>query len=70
MASAINHNRARVASLTRSRTPDDPELIAAKTALKTANIAEFIERALAAAPPLTDDQRRTLANLLQGGATA
>ena len=59
-----------VASLTRSRTPDDPELVAAKAALKAAVLAERIRRAVDEAPPLTESQRSELAALLRGGATS
>lgn len=36
------HERARVASLTRSRTPDDPELIEARRNLKCARLSLHI----------------------------
>ena len=59
--SVINTERARVAALTRSRTPDDPDLAAARRRLKAAHLARTIE---AVAPALTDEQRATLAELL------
>lgn len=64
------HHRARVASLSRSRAHDDPELAGAKQSLKAAKMADYIERALATAPPLTEEQRLRIARLLQGGASA
>lgn len=63
------HYRGRIASLTRSRTPDDPELIDARRCLKAATLAEHIERVLRGTPPLTQTQRYELAALLQGGAS-
>ncbi len=63
--------RARVASLTRSRQADDPELIEARRRLRTERTAAYIEKMLAEAPPLTDEQRARLAELLRpvrGGA--
>lgn len=57
------HERARVASLSRSRTPDDPELLAARHALQLAR-AEDCVRKLAAELP--DDDRRQLAAILHG----
>ena len=36
--------------------------------LKAARLADHVEKALADAPPLTDDQRRRIARLLIGGA--
>ena len=49
--------RARVASLSRSRTADDPELIAARARLKSARADEYVSRVIADAPPLTAEQR-------------
>lgn len=63
--------RARVASLCRSRTPDDPDLIDARRALRTEKLADHIAKVLDEAPPLTDEQRGRLAVLLRptpGGA--
>ena len=57
--------RARVASLTRSRTPDDPDLIAARRNLRTERLADYIKRTVDAAPPLTAEQRDRLALLLR-----
>ncbi|QNF93578.1 hypothetical protein [Janibacter sp. YB324] len=59
--------RARVASLSRSRTPDDPELIAARRQLRETRLAEHIAKVVAEAPPLTAEQRDRLAVLLRGG---
>jgi ribosome recycling factor len=57
-----------VASLSRSRTPDDPDLIDARRGLQAARIADEIaavaRRIADAAPPLTDEQRKNLARLL------
>ena len=57
--------RARYASLTRSRDPDDPELLEARRNLRAERLADYIEKILAAAPPLTDEQRSRLAELLR-----
>ena len=64
------HHRARVASLTRAvrngeRPADDPELADAHQHLKSLRITEFVQRQLAEAPPLTDQQRDQLAELLR-----
>ena len=66
---AVAGPRARVASLSRSRSNDDPDLIAARRDLAAANLSEFIAKTLASAPPLSDDQRRRLAGLFAGGAS-
>lgn len=62
--------RARVASLSRSRTPDDPDLVDARRDLRAARLEDYIRRTIEAAPPLTEDQRRHLAALLGAGDAA
>ncbi len=57
--------RARVASLTRSRAADDPDLLAARRNLREQRLADYITRTVAAAPPLTGAQRDRLALLLR-----
>ncbi|WP_206425893.1 hypothetical protein [Nakamurella antarctica] len=61
--------RASVASLTRSRKPDDPALLDARRNLRTERLADYIRETVDAAPPLTQDQRDRLAVLLRGGAS-
>lgn len=63
---SITSERARIASLTRSRPADDPELAAARQRLKAEKLAAHIAREVAAAPPLTGEQRIRLAALLVG----
>lgn len=58
--------RARVASLSRSRAADDPDLIEARRNLKVERLADYIERVVNDAPPLTREQRDKLATLLRG----
>ncbi len=65
--STWTQERARVASLTRSRKPDDPELVTARRNLKTERLADYITRTVDAAPPLSAAQRDRLALLLRGG---
>lgn len=64
------HERARIASLSRSRTPDDPELIDARQKLRTERAADYIKRTVDAAPPLTSAQLNKLRLLLGGGDAA
>jgi hypothetical protein len=61
------HHRARVASLTRSRSDDDPDLVEARRDLKAERLADSIRRAVDSAPPLNLEQRQKLAALLSGG---
>lgn len=56
--------RARVASLTRSRAADDPELVAARQRLRAARYELHVQKIIADAPPLTDEQRHRVAQLL------
>lgn len=70
MSATWTHERARVASLSRSRTADDPELVEARRNLRTERLADYIKRTVDAAPPLTADQRDRLAVLLRGGPDA
>ena len=65
--SSWTHERARVASLTRSRQSDDPELVAARQNLRAERLADYITRTVDAAPPLTREQRDRLALLLRAG---
>lgn len=62
--------RARVASLTRSRKADDPELLEAKRNMRALKLAEHVARVVAEAPPLTDEQREHVAALLRTGGAA
>ena len=60
----VAKTRARVAGL-HGRPLNDPERVDADRDLAAAKIANYIERVLAAAPPLTDHQRTRLAELLR-----
>lgn len=59
--------RARVASLTRSRQADDPELVDARRNLKAERLADHIARVVNEAPPLSSSQKDRLSRLLRGG---
>ena len=67
-ASDWTHHRARVASLTRSRVPDDPDLVTARRDLRAARLELYIKSTVAGAPALTAEQRDRLAVLLRGSA--
>ena len=60
--------RARVASLSRSRASDDPELVDARRNLRAERLAVHITEMVAPWPPLTPEQRDRLAVLMRGGA--
>ena len=61
--------RARVASLSRSRDPQDPDLIEARRNLRCLRLEDHIRKVIAEAPPLSDDQRSRLAGLLRDAQT-
>ena len=62
---SVAHHRARIGGLSRDRRPDDPELLDAKRSLAAEMLTEYIEKILAEAPPLNDEQRTRLAELLR-----
>ena len=68
MSESWTSERARVASLTRSRAADDPDLIEARQKMRLYKLVDHVRRVVDEAPPLTADQRATLAALLVGGA--
>ncbi|MDP9428475.1 MAG: hypothetical protein M3Q47_06160 [Actinomycetota bacterium] len=62
--------RARHNSLRRYRPADDPEVLAARRDLRAARLADYIERVVSEAPPLTNEQREKLAMLLSSSRSA
>lgn len=62
--------RARVAALSRSRTPEDPDLLDARRGLRYERAADYISELVSSAPPLTDEQRNRLASLLTSRVSA
>lgn len=72
MSQALHH-RGRVAALSRSRQPDDPDVVAARRDLKAAKLEDYVARVVAEAPQLTVEQRDRIAALLRpsvGGGSA
>jgi hypothetical protein len=67
---SLTQHRGKVAALSRSRSADDPDLIAAKRALREARLADYIQHTVDEAPQLTVEQRTRLALLLSGGDAA
>lgn len=63
-------DRARVAALSRSRTPDDPELVDARRDLRAARAEDYIKALVDGFPPLSDEQKRRLSVLLNPPAVA
>lgn len=66
---AADHHRARISGISAAikagkRPPDDPDLIAAKDAFEQAKNEAWVDKVLASAPPLSDEQRNRLAQLL------
>jgi hypothetical protein len=70
LSPAAAHHRAKIAGLgvgvkTGVRRPDDPELRDAKRDYAAARINDYILETLREAPPLSDEQRNALAELLR-----
>ena len=61
------HERALVASLSRSRTPDDPDLVGARHNLQAELLADRVRRLVDDAPELTPELRDRLVGLLHRG---
>jgi hypothetical protein len=59
------NERARVASLTRSRKPDDPDLLNARLKLKTLRLDDQVSVFISTLPSLSDGQRQRVARSLQ-----
>lgn len=70
--SSLNAAASRVALSTRHRGANHPQTISARQTLAVVQIEDAVERALAAAPALTDDQVERLAATLRraGGEAA
>lgn len=62
----VQHERARVAALSRSRLFDDPDLVESRRRLKAAKWDRWVQELLATEPPLTKEQREALAFLVRG----
>lgn len=63
-------DRARVAALSRSRNPDDPDLIDARRNLKAARLEDYVNKVVAEAPELSNEQLDKIAGLLRAGGGA
>lgn len=68
ITSEAAHLRGRIAGLSRDRSPDDPELLDARRNLRATMLRDHVQKVLAEAPPLTQEQRDRVAALLRGGA--
>jgi hypothetical protein len=68
--SEILTTRARIAALTRSRPPDDPELVKARRKLRGLRLAEMTAEVLNGWPPLTEQQIENVVAILHAGAGA
>jgi hypothetical protein len=66
----VRHRAGRIAALSRSRKPDDPELVAERQAHAVERLAEHVEKVVAGWPKLTDEQLDRVAALLRAGGAA
>jgi len=58
---------ARVAALTRHRSPDDPDLAAARRQLESEHTARYVRELVDRAPVMTPEQRDRIAVALRSG---
>lgn len=65
--SDIRHESARIAALSRSRKPDDAELVQARQNLVAARLTRHV---ITEAATLRDEQRAAIAELLRAGGAA
>ena len=66
--SNILHERARIAALTRSRKPDDPELVEARRNLRALRLEELVTHVVDGWSELSDESRARLTEMLNGAA--
>jgi hypothetical protein len=64
---SVNQARARRAGLSRGQHPDPERIRAAKRDLEAAKLEAYVQRVVAEAPPLTQEQASRIAGLLRGG---
>jgi hypothetical protein len=64
MEPTFTQARGRYASLSRDRAHDDPERVAAKRTMQEIAFINAVQKALAKAPPMTDDLRGRIIKLL------
>ena len=65
--SSVTHFAGKVGALSRSRNADDPDLADARRNLRAARLADYVEKVVAEAPPLTPEQRDRITAILRGG---
>lgn len=68
IAPSVAKYRARIAGLSRDRSPDDPDLAEARQNLRAAKLEAHIQKAVAEASPLSDEQRDRIVAILRSGA--
>lgn len=61
---SVNHYKAKVGALSRSRPDDDPELVAARQNLRAERLVAYVEKTVREFPPLTREQLDRVAVLL------
>jgi hypothetical protein len=64
MPSPVQSLKGRFAVAHRDHAPDSPEVTNLRRELAAAKIAQYVEKIVSTAPPLTPDQRSRLAALL------
>lgn len=66
--STVRQQRATLGALKRhGRADDDPDVIEVRRSLRSARLADAVAKAVAQYPPLTDDEKRQIVDILNGG---
>lgn len=65
MSDSWKQARAKLANLSRTADRDDPRLADLRRDIRAGRLEEYVKSVLAEAPPLTDEQRTRLAELLR-----
>lgn len=58
------HERAKIASLSKTRPADDPDVLAHRQRLKAMRLEDHVRAVVASFPPITDEQAERVAALL------
>ncbi len=65
--SSWTKERSKLARLHQTHSPDSPEIRDARRDLRAARLEDHVAKAVAEAPPFTDEQRARIAALLRAG---
>jgi hypothetical protein len=59
--------RSELAIMAKTHAPSDPAMVEKRQELRALKLEDHVKRVISQAPPLTDEQRERIANLLMAG---